>query len=293
MPMKARIVTVSVLAAVAVVAVRTAGAQTAASNQPDVAKAVKAAADALGMPRWSGLGGDQLPALDVVNRIDFRGSGTTYGPGQEPAFKTDYHVAFSYNPPAMRLEMTRTSPAGGAQQHTIQTVRENYAWNESELGAGLEPGKGTATPAMAAVKERLLQLWILPYGVVKAAVAAGDKTRATGENGATVISFPLSGQLAGITVRATLDAKNLITKVETRADNPALANLATETEYSNYADLGEAPTEVQFPGHIVQKQGGHTVLDIQVKSVDISPYLVFPVPANVKKEAPQQSAASK
>lgn len=293
MPMKSKIVKVSVLAAVAVLAVRTAGAQTAANSQPDVAKAVKAAADALGMPRWSGLGGDQLPELDVVNRIDFRGSGTTYGPGQEPAFKTDYHVALSYNPPAMRLEMTRTNPAGGAQQHTIQTVREKYAWNESELGAGLEPGKGTATPAMAAVKERLLQLWILPYGVVKAAVAAGDKTKVTGENGATVISFPLTGQLAGITVRATLDAKNLVTRVETRTDNPALANMTTETEYSNYADLGEAPTEVQFPDHIVQKQGGHTVLDIQVKSVDVSPYLVFPVPANVKKEAPQQSAASK
>ena len=67
--------------------------------------------------------------------------------------------------------------SGGAPQHTIQTVREKYAWNESEIGAGLEPGKGTATPAMADLKDRLLQLWILPYGVVKAAIAAGDKTK--------------------------------------------------------------------------------------------------------------------
>ena len=133
-------------------------------------------------------------------------------------------VALGYNPPAMRVEMTRTGSA--APQHSIQTVRENYAWNESVIGGGLVPGKGTATPAMTAVKDRLLQLWILPYGVVKAALAAGEKTTVSSEKGATVITFPLSGQLAGITVRATLDSKNFVTKVETRPDNPALASLA-------------------------------------------------------------------
>ncbi len=292
--MKARMVTASVLTAVVALAFQTAGAQSdkaIASNTSDVAKTLKAAADALGMPRWSGLGGSQLPELDTINRIEFQGSGTTYGPGQGPALKTEYHVALSYNPPAMRVEMTRTNPSGGTPQHTIQTVRENYAWNESELGAGLEPGKGTATPALVAVKERLLQLWILPYGVVKGALAAGGKTKVSRDNGVTVVSFPLSGQLTGVTVEATLDAKNLVTKVATRTDNPALGNMVTETEYSDYADRGEIPTDVKIPGRIIQKQGGHTVLDIQIKSVDISPYLVFPVPPNVKK--PQESAASK
>ena len=294
--MKARMVTVSVLTAVLALAFQIAAAQSdkaVASNTSDVAKTLKAAADALGMPRWSGLGGSQLPELDTINRIEFQGSGTTYGPGQGPSLKTEYHVALSYNPPAMRVEMTRTNPTGGAPQHTIQTVRENYAWNESELGAGLEPGKGTVTPAMATVKERLLQLWILPYGVVKAALAAGGKTKVSRDNGVTVVSFPLSGQLIGVTVEATLDTKNLVTKVATRTDNPALGNMVTETEYSDYADRGEIPTDVKIPGRIIQKQGGHTVLDIQIKTVDISPYLVFPVPANVKKEAPQESAASK
>src|SRR5260370_13860686 len=109
--------------------------------------------------------------------------------------------------------MTRTNPGapvqgGAAPQHTIQVVREKYAWDESEIGAGLVPGKGTATAAMAAVNNRLLQLWILPYGVVKAALAAGNKTRISIENRATVITFPLSGQLARVTVKAPLDATN-------------------------------------------------------------------------------------
>ena len=277
-----------------------AGMASPSGEAPDRAKTLRAAEDALGMVRWSdiGAGGSHLPAVDVVNTVEIFGSGTTYGAGQPykagapwPAFKTEYHAAIAYNPPAMRVELTRTPssemPASGAAPlHTFQVVREKYAWDESELGAGLVPGKGVATPAPSALSARLLQLWILPYGVVKAALAAGDKTKISTENGATVITFPLDGPLAGVTVKATLNAKNEVAKVETRPDNPALAELLTETEYSLYADHGEILTDVKSPGHIVQKQAGHPVLDIQVKKVDANnPYLVFPVPENVKKAA--------
>ncbi len=245
----------------------------------DVAKAVKAAADAMGMTRTGGPGGALLPEIDVVNRMEFWGSGTASAPGASAqAFKTEYHAALGYNPPAMRVEMTPAQGSGGqaAQQRMIRTVRDNYAWNESEPGAGLEPGRGTATPDTAAVKGRLLRLWMLPYGVVKAAFAAGDKTKLSVENGATVLTFPLSGELAGVTVKATLDAKNFITKVETQSDNPALVRQA---EYSDYADHGEILTDIKSPGHIVEKQGGATLLDIQIKSWDANnPYVVFPVP---------------
>src|SRR3989442_1681691 len=169
----------------AVLAIQSAYAQT---NTPDRVKTLRAAADALGMVRWSDIGADatRLPGIDVINTMEFEAAGTG----------TEYHISLGYNPPAMRVEIT-------APQHTIQTVREDYAWNESEIGAGLVPGKGTATPAMPAAKGRLLRLWILPYGVVKAAIAAGDKTKISIENGATIITFPLSGSLAGITVKAT------------------------------------------------------------------------------------------
>jgi len=257
-----------------------AAANAAAGDATNRTKVLRAAADALGMVRWSDIGAGpiHLPAIDAVNTMDIRATGTV---GQSA--DAEYHVALAYNPPAMRVEITRKGAAGGAPQHTIQTVREKYAWNESEIGAGLEPGKGTATPAIADLKDRLLQLWILPYGVVKAAIAAGDKTIVSTENGATIISFPLSGSLADVTVKATLDSKNLVTKVETRSDNAALKNLVTETEYSDYADHGELLTDIKSPGHIVEKQAGRPVLDIRVKMVDANnPYLVFPVPSNVK-----------
>src|SRR2546425_9329364 len=269
-----------IVAAVAALAIQTVHAQ---SNTPDRAKVLRAVADALGMVRWSdiGAGATRLPGIDVVNTMEFQASGTSYSSNQP--FKTEYHATLGYNPAAMRVEMTRTPADGGAAQHTIQTVREDYAWNESEIGGGLVPGKGTATPAMAAVKDRLLQVWTLPYGVVKAALAAGEKTRVSIEGGATVITFPLTGQLAGVTVKATLDANYLVRKVETRPDNPALANLAIETEYSGYADHAEILTDIKSPSRIVQRQGGRPVLDLEVKMWEANnPYLVFPVPGNVK-----------
>jgi hypothetical protein len=167
-------------------------------------------------------------------------------------------------------------------------VREKYAWDESEIGAGLVPGKGVSTPAMTSANSRFLQLWTLPYGVIKAALAAGDKVTMSTENGARVLTFPLSGQLSGVVVKATLDAQDEIAKVETRTDNPALTDMVTETEYSEYADHGEIATDVKSPGHIVRKQAGHPVLDLHVKMLDANnPYLVFPVPENVKKAAAQ------
>jgi hypothetical protein len=269
----------------------TAGTKTPPANAAkspdtsDMAKTLKVAAEALGLARWSGVGGERLPEVDVISTMEMWGSGTTYSAGQ--AYKTEYHAALGYNPPAMRVEMTRTpAQGGGPAQHTIQVVREKFAWDESEVGAGLIPGKGTATPANAAANNSILQLWILPYGVIKSAIAAGEKTKISTEHGTTVITFPLAGQLAGVMVRATLDSQNEVAKVETRADNPALADMNTETEYSDYADHGEIATDVKSPGHIVRKQGGHPMLDIQVKMLDANnPYLVFPVPENVKKAA--------
>ncbi len=283
MPRNQKIVAALFVMAFAALVLPIVKAQTAA---PDAAKVIKAAADAMGMPRTGGPGGALLPEVDVINRMEFWGSGTVPA-GNGAAAKGDYHVALGYNPPAMRVEVARTNP----DAHTIETVRDTYAWNESQIGAGLEPGRGTATPVANAVKARLLQLWILPYGVVKAAYAAGDQTKLSTENGANVLTFPLSGELAGITLKATLDAKNFVTKVETQTDNPALSNLMRTAEYSDYADHGDILTDIKSPGHITIKRGGNTVLDVQIKKWDANnPYLVFTVPQNVRNAAGQESS---
>jgi hypothetical protein len=255
----------------------------AAQGAPDRATVVRAAADALGMVRWSdiGAGTTRLPGIDIVNTMEFWASGTVDIGGK--AVKTEYHAAIGYNPAAMRVELT----TGGKRQGPFQTVRETFAWDESELGGGLIAGKGIATPAPTALRDRLLQLWTLPFGVVKAALAAGDKTIVTVEGGATVITVPLTGPLAGVAMRATLDANHLITKVETRGDSAALT---TTTEYSNYADRAEVLTDIKTPGRIVRRQGTRPVMNVEVKMWETNnPYLVFPVPANVKAAATANS----
>ena len=171
-PLRAFVVAVTAAAAIGV---HSAGAQTA----PDRAKLLRAAADALGMVRWSdiGAGTARLPSTSSI-RWSFRAAGRSkvLAGRQSPV-----HADVGYNPPAMRVR-SRAGPAV-LPQRIIQTVREGYAWDESRVGAGLVPGKGVATPAMPALRERLLQLWTLPYGIVKAALSAGEKTIVSTEGG--------------------------------------------------------------------------------------------------------------
>lgn len=259
----------------------------------DAATVIKNAEYALGMIR-----GPQR--IDAINTLEYWGTGSIYavrpadGPGgARPEFKGTYHASISYAVPAMRVDVTRSNPNGPNQsgggpplvapQRQIQVVSGKFAWDESVPGAGFVAGT-TATPTPDAVNDRLLQLWTTPFGVLKMAVKAGAAAKVSTEGGATVITFPLTGSLEGITVKATLNAKNQPERVETRTNSPALVKMATETTYSDYKDLSEITTDVPFPSHIVQKQGGLPVLDLTITKADTNnPYVVFPVPDNVEK----------
>src|SRR5262252_836930 len=106
-----------------------------AAAQDTVAK-IKAAEYALGMIR-----GPQR--IDAINTVEYWGTGSM---GQPPANIT-YHVSLSYLTPAIRVDITRGTPA----TRQIQVVNGNFAWNESVPGAGFIAGT-TATPAPGAAK---------------------------------------------------------------------------------------------------------------------------------------------
>ena len=307
--------TIAAVVAAVTLAASTSGAQGRRNATPapapggaapaDVEATLRAAADALGMLRF-------INRVDTVGTLEFFARGTTAALGP-----TDYYGSVSYLEPAMRVIMKRSvvpsstragAPArgetatrgqgGGAAtqgrsasrgrsaestaRQLIEVVAGESAWNESELGAGLIPGKGVATPVPAAVKERQLLLWTLPFGAVKAAVKAGDRTKVTKENGVTAITFPFTDDLAGVTAKVTLGPKNLVSKVETQSDNPALV---TETTYSGYKEFDvEVTTNMLFPGHIVRTQGGRPVLDLRTSKTDTNnPYQVFPIPDSVRQ----------
>jgi glyoxylase-like metal-dependent hydrolase (beta-lactamase superfamily II) len=268
----------------------------ASGSAQDAAATIKKAEYALGMIRG--------PArIDAINTMEFWGTGSTYSFGQSykpdmpwPPFKTEYHGSLSYAVPAMRADMMRSNPAGlvqgggglplAAPQRLVQVVSGQFAWNESAPGGGFALGT-TATPAPGAANDRLLQLWMMPFGALKMAERAGANAKVTTEGGATVITFPYSGPLTGITAKVTLNGKSEVARVETSTDNPMLGDMITEASYSGYQDLGEIKSDVMFPSRIVQKQGGYPVLDLTITKVDANnPYVIFPVPDNVQK-APQ------
>jgi len=251
----------------------------AAPSAPDLKGPLRNAAEALVMLRGAEM-------QDSISTMEFWATGTMnvvpqgYKPGTPLlAFKiTAYHGAIGYDPPGgMRVDFTRTNRDGAMPQQQIHVVAGKYAWNEAKYGMN-------ATPAMETANDRLLQLWMTPAGVVKAAWNAADKTKVSVEGGNTVLTFPVGTTM----VKATLNARNLIDRVEARVNHPVLGDTVLEASYSDYGDWNEAgyKSDVMFPRHIVQKLGGLPLLDLTITKTNTqNPYVVFPLPDNVEKAA--------
>lgn len=256
-----------------------------AQQAPDLKRVLYDMANSLGMLRTVNEL-DSLMTVEAWGRGTMRAVGATIGP--EVQIKS-YYAQIAYDFPGMRVEIVR---ADG--QREIQVVSGTHAWNEiDKFGAGLEPGWGSAVPAMDAVTERLLRLWTTPFGVVKAARAAGEKTKVGVENGATVVTFPfvngkpeqtsylMVGELEGTPVKVTLDANRRPARVELRFRNRLYV-----TTFSNYGDLNEADykADIFVPARVVRTVDGQTVLDLTIdKTNTYNPYVIMPVPANVQK----------
>ena len=266
-----------------------------ATVSPLVRDTIKTAGAALGMEF-------RLNA-DNITSAEFWGSGTA---GQ--AKVTDYHVSIDYSAPmSMRVDYVRNNQRNIEVVSIDGNTRTKFAWNETE------PGGGKITPALADAEERWLHFWTMtPQAVLKAAVDAGELAKVSKANGVTVITFPLANascrdpkvfgttapctnvtganqSLTRINFTVTLDAKNLMQKVEARANN-----VAAETTYSDYKDLSESKSGKVFPAHIVQKRGGVPVWDITLSKVDLDyPTVYIVTPDSVRTAAAQQATGGR
>jgi hypothetical protein len=257
------------------------------AQETDRAKVFYSMANSLGMLRT-------VRELDSVMTVEVWGHGTvrdvtgTGAIGPETQVKTLY-AQLAYDFPGMRLDIVRA-----AGPRTIEVVSGTYAWNENDkLGGGLEPGYGSATPAMDQVAVRLLRIWMTPFGAVKAARAAGDQAKITVENGRTVVTFPLVeappeqtvymvvSELKGTPMKVTLDARYRPAQVEVRFRGRTFVNT-----YSNYGDLNESDykADIFVPANMVATIDGQTVLDLTIdKTNTYNPYVIMPVPPAVQK----------
>ena len=249
------------------------------------------AADALGMLR-----GPQ--ERDGIVTFEYWATGSITHQGRRCELM-DYRASVRYAAPgggerfpvpAMRVDFTCAAAPGQKPERHVEVVAGELAWTETE------PGRN-ASPTPQAAHDRLLQIWTLPQGVIKAARLAGANAMLATEGGKPVITFPLPPPLQSGTVKATFDPENFLfhtmptgvrryfshrlERVETR-----LNNVVTVTTYSDYGDWNakDYKSDALLPRRIVQQRNGATVADLTLTmSQTYNPYVVMPVPESIRK----------
>jgi len=223
-------------------------------------------------------------ALGEVTSIQYSGTGhlnffgQAWTPGGPwPATNlTSYTKTIDYVSKSAKEDLIHSEPnpmvKGGGRPFAGDDKQANfvsgqYAWDM--------PGSAPV-PQPGAAAERQLQIWLTPHGFLKAAM----ENNASAKKGAmgTEVSF----QTGKFTVTGIIDAHNMVTKTATHLPNPVLGDMLVETRFSGYKDFNG----VKFPTTIMQKQGGSTVLELTVNSVNPNPGLNISVPDAVKTATP-------
>jgi hypothetical protein len=239
---------------------------TAGTPGTDTKKVVETMQDNLGMLRG-------MQRVDSVNRIELWGENGTKVINGKSTTLTTWKISINYNMNGLRFDYT---PQGG--QRTIEVVSDKYAWNEDMPG-------GKATPMPATVADRQLQLVLTPVGMAKAAKAAGDMAKVSTTAGVTTLTFPANGA----TITATLNKYMEPVKAQAK-----LGTTVLDVTYDQYGDWNDdAKADVYLPKHLVETQNGMTVLDLTIKNTNTyNPYVITPVPANVKNAGGAAGARS-
>jgi hypothetical protein len=216
--------------------------------------------------------------VEAVATLEHKASGVVQVNGQ-PCTLTMYRVSTNYQVPGQRVQYT-CRRANGQEHKAIEVVSGQHAWDEDVVGAGLQPGRGKATPAPAALHERLIRLWASPQGAPKAAVAGGAKTTVSHDTGKAVVTYPIPG-VPGAIAGATLSSRFMAERVEVRH-----GNVVTEFTYGDYADYNNPLNKVDafYAGTLVERRNGVVVRDLKTTETETgNVYVVMPVPASVRK----------
>jgi hypothetical protein len=237
---------------------------------------------------------------ELIVSLEYQANGGTIQVDGQPCSLTKYRASINYQAPGERVQYTCTR-ANGQAYSNVEVVSGQYAWNEDIPGAEIVPGNGKATPAPAAVQERLIRLWASPQGAPKAAILGVAGSSEWGANPATllpdgvtnagsttlawvggkpVLTFPIPG-VPGATATATLDAKYMAERVVVKQ-----GSTTTEFAYGDYKDWNNPlnKVEVLYSGRLTERRNGAVVRDFTTKETETgSVYVVMPVPASVRK----------
>ena len=249
------------------VAAQNAGSQNAGS---EAKTAIDAAVAAMGT---AGLQSVQYSATG-----SFFATGQAYEPGGPwPRYTiTKYTMAVNYTAPAMRQELVRIDdekpPRGGGVG----------GYNPVTFQGGIRPAPGAMVENQTLdgrTEAGALRVWLTPHGFLKGAAANADTVKVATARGKKEVAFTAFGKYK---VRGTLDAQNLVARVETLVDVPYTGDTLIEGIYSDYRDFGG----VKFPMHIVMREGGYPTLDLTVADVQPNSPAALEVRANPAQAGP-------
>jgi len=213
-----------------------------------------------------------------VKSIEIQGSGVSYQVGQAytagqsfPQFTVrSFTRVMNYDTGSFRQEVLQTRtlepPKGGGayvrgEQKVVFLLSGDMAWNVT--------GE-TATPAPITLGDRQFQLWSTPHGVVKAAMAGKGAIQGR------TITFGVPGSFKAT---ATLDAANLIERVDGTLANTVVGDMPVSVTYADYRDFGG----VKFPTKIRQTYAGFPALELTVTDVKPNVAADIAVPDNIKQ----------
>ncbi len=150
---------------------------------------------------------------------------------------------------------------------SVQTAQRQAGMDPDKLGGcGAQPGaaiqnqRSSVNAASPWVQQ--LQVHLTPLGFLRLADSANASVTRTDtglqvsmdiDNGGII--YHLSGSYGD---------DYLLDQITTRVDDSVFGDMTFEAEFADYRDFNG----VMFPGHIVQKQGGFSTLDLVVNSVD-------------------------
>jgi glyoxylase-like metal-dependent hydrolase (beta-lactamase superfamily II) len=151
----------------------------------------------------------------------------------------DYVRAIDFNQPASRATWM------------------NYAVPVTGGVASLTPGQQSITPQNTAWAQQL-EIWITPWGFLKAAAAnnATVKAQTIGGKRYQVVTFNAPVKSPGgqpYKMVGYINSRNLVEKVQTWLENPIFGDMLVEADYTFYR---EGANGLKFPAQMVQKRGG-------------------------------------
>lgn len=235
----------------------------------DAVKVLIDVADAMGIVRNNDY---ENPGYNTIggsaHTWEYRANGTVNGQ------QVNLIVGMDYRGPSVREQISNGPSMASATDaksrpaaKAILVATGKYAWDESKIGVYSGAAKTSAA-------DRLLQLQMLPAAVVFDGVAAPDKIKLTTSGDTKTLTVPVPAYSTEL--KATINKADQIVHLEMNANGKLYS-----ADFSDYQN-DRMDYHVFFPHKIVQKVDGNTVSDLTVYEHWTGPYMVWPVPREVK-----------